>query len=473
LDDHGSEDQAMEADLIIKNGMVVTPQGIYPGDVAVSGGRIQAIGEGSFFRKGKEEIEARGLHLLPGVIDDHVHFREPGMTYKEDMETGSRAAAAGGVTTVCDMPNTVPPLVDAKKLEEKIGLVKNRSYVDIGFYAAITAENLDEMESLAGGGVLGFKIFLVETTGYIRCPDDGLIYEAFRKVNRLGLRAGAHAENDAILQHLKARLVSAGRKDARAHLDSRPAFAESEAVSRAILLSEAAGNPFHIFHLSTREGLDHVRNAKRKGLPVTAEVLVSHLLLDDEDYERHGNLIRLNPPIREKEQQEALWQGVLGGWIDNIATDHAPHSFEEKTKENVWEAACGFIGVETALPLMLTEVIRGRLRLEQYVRLASENPARIWGLYPRKGTLCVGSDADFVLVDLKKEGVIDVEKLHNKNRLTPYHGRRVQGIPRYTILRGKLIMAEGEIVGPPSGEWVRPVRELPSLGGIRNQELSL
>jgi dihydroorotase len=442
--------------LIIEKGTVVTPNGSWDAAIAVKDGRIWAIGERGLLPAAEKTLDATGLHVLPGVIDDHVHFREPGMTYKEDFETGSRAAAAGGVTTIFDMPNTTPPLTDVKNLKEKVALAKGRSYVDFAFYAAVTDSNVDQLKPLAEAGIGGFKVFMGETTGYIRCPNDGLIYEAFQRIKETGRRVGAHAENDAILQHIKARLVAEGRKDPIAHLESRPSFAEAEAISRAILLSEAAGNSFHVFHLSTREGLNLVREARLRGLPITAEVLVSHLLLDDRDYERIGNLIRLNPPIRTQDHQKAMWEGIRQGWIDNIATDHAPHSFKEKTAENVWDTACGFIGVETALPLMLTEVNKGSLTLEHYVRLVSENPAKVWGIYPKKGAIQIGSDGDFVLVDLKAEGKIESAKLHNKNTLTPYEGRAVKGLPRYTILRGKIIMAEGEIIGLPAGEWVRP-----------------
>ena len=442
--------------LVIENGTIVTPTGSFRAEIAVKDGKIWTIGSKASMPDAAQRLDATGLHVLPGVIDDHVHFREPGMTYKEDFETGSRAAAAGGVTTVFDMPNTTPPLTDVNHLNEKVTLATGRSYVDFVFYAAVTDSNVDQLKPLARAGIGGFKLFMGETTGYIRCPDDGVIYEAFQRIRETGRRVGAHAENDAILQHIKRRLVAQGRRDPIAHLESRPAFAEAEAINRAILLSEAAGNAFHVFHLSTHEGLNFVREARLRGLPVTAEVLVSHLLLDDTDYDRIGNLIRLNPPIRTREHQQALWKGLLRGWIDNIATDHAPHSYKEKTAENVWDTACGFIGVETALSLMLTEVNRGRLTLEQYTRFVSENPARIWGIYPRKGAIQIGSDADFVLVDLKAEGKIESSRLHNKNPLTPYEGRTVKGLPRYTLLRGKLIMAEGEVIGPPSGEWVRP-----------------
>jgi dihydroorotase (multifunctional complex type) len=442
--------------LQIQNGTVVTPNGLVEAAITVRDGKIWTIGQSPSLPEAAETLDATGLHVLPGVIDDHVHFREPGMTYKEDFGTGSLAAAAGGVTTVFDMPNTAPPLTDVKNLNEKVALVRGRSYVDFVLYAAITDSNLDQVKPLAEAGIVGFKVFMGETTGYIRCPNDGLIYEAFCRIRETGRRVGAHAENDAILQHMKSQLVAQGRKDPIAHLESRPSFAEAEAIGRAILLSVAAGNSFHVFHISTREGVEQVRQAKQKGLPVTAEVLVGHLLLDDSDYGRLGNLIRLNPPIRSQEHQKALWEGIKRGWIDNIATDHAPHSREEKTAGEVWKAACGFIGVETSLSLMLTEVNKGRLSLEEYVRLACENPARIWGIYPKKGVIQVGSDADLVLVDLKKEETIDSERLHNKSRLTPFHGRRVKGVPRYTIVRGQIVMAEGEVKGPPIGEWIKP-----------------
>jgi allantoinase len=444
-------------DLLIENGTIVTAQGSYPGALAIKGGLIAAMGQIEA-SQAQEVLDARGLHILPGLIDDHVHFREPGLAYKEDFESGSRAAAIGGVTTICDMPNTKPPLTTVDEFRNKLALIRGRSFVDFGLYAALVADNTSQLIPLADEGAIGYKLYMGETTGYIRCPDDGILFESFKNACQAGLRVGAHAENDWILQHEKTRLINQGRTDPRAHLDSRPAFAELEAISRALILSEAAGNKFHVFHLSTRQGLERIREARSNGLPVTCEVLVGHLLFNDEAYERLGNLIKLNPPIRTREHQEALWEGLRRGWIDMLATDHAPHSFEEKTEANVWKAAGGFIGVETALSLMLTEVNKGKLSLERYVQASAENPARAWGLYPRKGSIQIGSDADLVLVDLKKQAVISADRLHNKNRLTPYEGWQVQGVPVYTFLRGQKIVQDGEIVGQPCGELVKPQR---------------
>jgi len=445
-------------DLVIQNGMVVTPQGVFKTGVGVKNGIIVALGYENILPKAKEKIDAEGLHVLPGLIDEHVHFRDPGLTYKEDFESGSKAAAAGGVTTIIDMPNTVPPVATVNAFQEKKRIVKGRSYVDYGLYGVLTEENSEEIVTLVDSGVMGFKLFMGETTGYIRCPSCGILYEQFKKVGNSGLRIGAHAEDDVLLQHFKAKFIAkSGRKDPRAHLESRPSFIEHMAVVRGIVLSKETGCPFHIFHLSTKNGIEEVIAAKKNGVSVTAEVLVSHLLLDDSVYEKLGNLIRLNPPIRTKEHQDALWEGIQKGWIDVIATDHAPHSIKEKITDNVWKAACGFIGVETALPLMLSQVNKGRISLEYYSKLVSENPARIWKLFPQKGIIQIGSDADFVLVDLKKEGTIEAKNLHSKNRLTPFNGWRVKGLPKYTILRGKVIMKEGVVSGTPSGKWVRPI----------------
>lgn len=444
-------------DLLIQNGSLVTPQGIVRADLAVESGRILALGDRRFFPKAAATLEARGLTILPGLVDDHVHFREPGLTHKEDIQTGSRAAAAGGVTTVLDMPNTVPPVASVEALREKRALIKGRAYVDIGLYGVIVQDNLEQLEGLATAGAIGLKVFMGETTGYIRCPEDGVLLQAMRTAARLGLRVGAHAENDSILQSIKAELISRGKTDPVDHLASRPAFAEVEAIGRGLLLSREAGSGFHVFHLSTKQGLEVIKRARRRGVDVTTEVLVGHLLFSKDDYERLGNQIRLNPPIRAQDHQDALWEGLRRGGIDALATDHAPHTREEKLAENVWEAACGFIGVETALPLMLTQVHKGRLPLESYVRLSSENPARIWGLYPRKGSLQIGADADLVIVDMKAEFTIEGAHLHNKNTLTPYEGWRVRGVPRYTVLRGEIIMAEGEVLDPPRGRFLEPL----------------
>ena len=444
-------------DLLITNGTIVTGHGTYPADIAVKDGIIAAIGNFSSGQNAARIVNARGLHILPGLIDDHVHFREPGSTHKEDFGTGTRAAAAGGVTTIFDMPNNNPAVTTVAAFQNKMDLIRSKAYVDFGIYAAIIPENLNDLEDLASAGIIGFKLYMGETTGNIQFPNDGELYQAFQTIRKTGLRVGAHAENDAILQVMKSAAMASGRTDARAHLDARPAAAEAEAVSRFLILSQAAGNDAHIFHISSREGLEQAVEARRRGLPVTIEVLVSHLLLSDSDYERLGNQVKMNPPVRSKEHQQALWNGLQQDWIDNIATDHAPHLPEEKMEPNVWKAPGGVTGVETALPLMLTEVNNGRLSLEHYVHLTSENPARIWRIYPKKGVIQVGSDADLVLVDLARKDTIQGKRLHIKHKFTPFEGWPVQGIPVSTILRGHTIMVDNEVIDPPHGELVKPL----------------
>ncbi|MBI3966524.1 MAG: allantoinase AllB [Chloroflexi bacterium] len=441
-------------DLVVANGAVVTPSGCFTADLGVKSGRIAAVGSG--LAPAAEVVDGRGLHVLPGLIDVHVHFREPGVTYKEDFGTGSLAAAAGGVTTAFDMPNTQPPTATAALFHEKVALACAKSWIDFGLYGVILQDNEAELAGLAEAGAIGYKLFMGETTGKNACPTDDVIFGAFRRAAALDRVVNVHAENDPILQRLKRELRAGGRTDARAHLDSRPAFVEAEAVGRAIAIAEGAGNHLHVVHVSTQPGLDRIAWAKSRGARVTCEVLIAHLVLDDTSYERYGNLTQLNPPLREPEHVAALWHGIRTGQIDCIATDHAPHSAEEQARTNVWEGVGGFIGVETLLPLLLTQAAAGRLTLEQVVRLTAENPARIYGLYPRKGTLAVGADADFVLVDTKAIYRLDQATLRSRHPVTPYHGWTLTGRPVATYLRGTCHFRDGQPQGTPRGRLVTP-----------------
>jgi dihydroorotase len=441
-------------DLLVKGGTLVTSRGRVRADLGIRNGRVAAVG--ADLGPATSEVDASRLHVLPGLVDIHVHFREPGMEYKEDFATGSLAAAAGGVTTVFDMPNTDPPTSTGKLLSEKRKLASGRSYVDFGLYGVILQDNEEGLGDLASEGAIGLKLFMAETTGRNPCPDDGAIFAAFRRAKTLGLVIGVHAENDPILQRLKNELREAGRTDPSAHLDSRPWFVEAEAVSRAITIAQGAGNRLHVHHLSTRQGAELVLRAKRRGLPVTCEVLVSHLALDETAYGRYGNLVKLNPPIRQREHVEHLWQALDRGTLDCIATDHAPHSREEQERTNVWEGVGGFIGVETLLPLLLTFAASGKMSLERAVQLSSENPARIYGLYPRKGSLEIGADADLVLVDLEAAYRLDGSILHSKHPITPYDGWEMKGRPVATYLRGQCVIKEGEVLSQPGGRMLSP-----------------
>jgi allantoinase len=411
----------------------------------------------------KETIDAAGLYVLPGLIDPHVHFRVPGLDYKEDFETGSQAAAAGGIATIIDMPNVVPPTSNVEGFQAKMACAQGHSYVDYGVYAVIIEGNMDQILPLADAGVVGYKIFLGETVGNIPAPQDGEIIEAWRIMAQTGLRCGVHAEDNGIILYLRKKLQAQGRKDPLAHLESRPAVAEAEAISRAILFAREARSKLMIYHMSSADGVTLVRQGKDSGVDVVAETGPHYLIMEGEDMVRMGlgTLLKMNPPVRSKEHGEALWRGLLDGTIEVIGTDHSPHSPEEKMADNpmgdIWKAIPGWPGVETNVPLMLTQVNAGRLSLNHYVKVQAEGPARAWNLWPRKGNLGRGADADVTIVDMLKEGTIDKNRLHSKSKVTPFHGFRVKGMPVYTIVRGNVVMKHGEIYGNPIGQLLRPV----------------
>ncbi len=452
----------MPVDLIVKGGTIVTPLAHRRGHVLIHNGKIVEIMVGDVLPQSREVIDATGLHVLPGLIDPHVHFRAPGLEHKEDFETGSQAAACGGITTVLDMPNTVPPTSTIEGFEAKAACAQGRSYVDYGLYAVIVEGNLDQVLPLADAGVVGYKIFLGETVGKLPAPSDGEIIDTWRVMARTGLRCGVHAEDNGIILYLRKKLQAQGRKDPLAHVESRPSVAEAEAISRAILFAREAGSRLAILHMSAAEGVELVRRAKESGVDVIAETAPHYLLLEAEDMVQMGlgTLMKMNPPIRARAHGEALWRGLLDGTIDVIGTDHSPHTPEEKLAAapmgDIWQAMAGMVGVETGVPLMLTQVNAGRLSLTRYVEVAAEGPARAWNLWPRKGNLGRGADGDLTIVDLGREGVIDRSKLHSKSKVTPFHGFRVKGLPVYTIVRGHMVMKHGELYGNPIGQLLRP-----------------
>ena len=446
-------------DLVVRGGTLVSSEGRSNAGLAVRDGVIVAIAEDRLLPHAAETIDATGLYILPGVIDAHVHFRDPGNTDDEDWQTGSAAAACGGVTTVFDMPSTNPAVDNAAHFRLKDKLASEKSYVDYGLYGLLGAHNLAELEALSESGVVGFKCFMSSSlSGRLPAPDDGVMYEAFQRIARLGQRCIVHAENLDIVTHRERQLKAAGRTDARAHAEARPPIAAAEAVARAILFAESVGMLLHIAHESSADALPHIAAARSRGLDVTVETCPQYLLLTDDDLAEQGGVLRCNPPIRARGHDAALWQAIDKGLIDILTTDHAPHSIAQKTRSNIWDNSCGLLGVESLLPLMLTEVRRGRLTLERLVALCSTNPAKVWNLYPGKGALCVGADADMVLVDMNRSSRIDQSKLHSKQRVSGWHGRSIEGLPVRTIVRGKTVMLNSELVG--AAGWGRRVQQI-------------
>src|SRR5215813_3684240 len=454
----------MKADLVVQNGSIVTPEATLQGGVAIADGKIVAIGASDTLPDGKRIIDANGLHILPGLIDAHVHFRDPGVTHKEDFSTGSTAAVCGGITTIIDMPNQIPPTENAEQVDVKRKIGESKSLCDFAVLGVVHQTNADDILPMAEAGVIGYKIFFGETIGNLPFPDDGMCLEAFANITKSGLPLGIHAENRQIMAYYTNKLKSEGKNDPVYWEQSRPDICEAESVAHALFFADMFKTKLHVYHMSSKQAAWMVRDAKAKGLRVTAETGPHYLLREPKDMEKVGSLLKMNPPVRTRDHGEVLWDGLLNGYIDMIATDHSPHTLEEKgsdiygkmTKPAIWDCISGFCGVETAVPVMLTEVNKGRMSLNHYAKVTSENPAKVWQIYPQKGAIRLGSDGDVTIVDMNKETTVDVNKLHSKNKPSPWHGWKCKGAPVATIVRGHVQMRDGEPVGKPIGKLVRP-----------------
>ncbi len=459
-------------DLIVENGTVVTADATAAMDLAMHDGRFVAMApRGELGMAAAERFEATGLYVLPGVIDGHVHFREPGLMHKEDWRTGSTAAAFGGVTTVLEMPNTIPPTDSATRVGEKRLLAEASSLVDFGLFGLITPGNIAAIAPMAAAGVVGFKCYLGPTVGDLAAPDDGQLLDAMRAVAATGLRIGFHAESDQIVQHGIRAMKAAGRTDPLAHLESRPAVAEVDAIQRVGPFAAETGARIHIFHLSSRQGLDAVEEWRAKGVDITCEATPHHVFLVAEAMARLGGRMRINPPVRlgAEGHAAALLAGLTDGRITSIATDHSPHTAAEKSSDDIWRVASGFPGVETSVAMFLTRAVNaGRMTLQQFARATSEGPARTWGLWPQKGAIAIGSDADLTIIDLDQIGVIRDAALHSKDPVTPYDGLPTRGAPVATIVRGRLVAQDGRVASSRQGRMVRPVDDL--AGGVTLRE---
>ncbi len=450
-------------DLVIHGGHVVSESGSIEASVAIEGGKVVMVGDPSGMPPAKETFRAEGLHLLPGAIDSHVHFRDPGYVHKENWATGTAAAAMGGVTTVFEMPNTNPTTgtIEALRLKQQSA---RSACVDYGIYGLLSEESVAILPQLAEAGVTSFKCFMGNTFGDLPAPSDGAILEGFETLAELGLRCTVHAENASIMARRQEKMEAAGRIDQHAHLAARPELCEIEAVGRAILFAEWTGARLHIAHFSSADALYQLREGKRRGVDVTAETCPQYLLLNTADMSRLAGILRVNPPVREARHNQPLWDALAEGVVDMIATDHAPHTPEEKTRKRIWDCDCGFPGVETQMPIMLTEVNAGRMGISDYVRWSSANPARAWGLYGTKGVIAPGADADIAIVDLKARASIDQGALQSLAKISPWHGRAVQGLPMHTLVRGRFVMRDRKMVDGVSGwgQSVKTVQRMPA-----------
>jgi dihydroorotase (multifunctional complex type) len=404
-------------------------------------------------------VDAKGRLVLPGMIDMHVHFRDPGFTDREDFETGTRSAAAGGVTTVADMPNTVPSVVSVEAVREKIGIADKKALVDFAFIAGAGELDAETLKGMAEEGIVGYKTFMIARFKEL-AASDGQMLENFETIVGTGLPCLIHAENQDIVEKGMERAIALGRLDPIAHTEFRPAVAEDEAITRTILLAGESGVHLHICHMSTKGGAKTLGWAKKMGRNVTGETSANYLLLNADVMKEIGPYAKIDPPLRGPEDQEALWSALNSGVIDAVASDHAPYPKEEKDKgwENIFEAPSGGTGIQTHLPLMLDSVDKGKTTLGRLVESFSVNPARIMGLFPRKGALVPGADADIVIVDLDASFQIKAEDLHSKQKVTAFEGYKGKGIPLTTIVRGEIVMEEGTVIGKTGyGEYQRPL----------------
>lgn len=450
-------------DVLIKNAKIVSSQEIIEGNLYIRDEKIAAVSKELLDEGAAKVIDAAGKYAMPGVVDEHVHIIDMGQPELGKYELDSGGAAVGGITTVLEMPLSMPPSTTLENFKKKEERASNAFVVDYGLYGGAVPGNIEEMYKINDAGCIGFKSMMAGSVpGMFDVADDGSLLEIFRAIKAMDSTIGVHAENDALIhieeQHLKAQ----GRKDITAYLDSRSEFQENEAVRRAIYLNSDPECRLIIVHASNPGAVDIINQAKAEGHNVHCETGPHYLALCKEDGPKVGPYMKFAPPARDKAQTDILWQQLAEGKIDTIGSDHGGHTKENKEKgwTDIWQAGNGALGLETSLPVMLTEgVNKGRITMQKLVEVMCENPAKLFRIFPKKGTLQVGADADVVLVDLDKEYTVDASKFHSVVKHSPFNGFAVKGAPVLTMVRGTVVAENGEVVAQPGhGKMVWPIK---------------
>jgi allantoinase len=443
----------MKADIAIINGLLVDSKSIYPGVLSIREGKIVGITQ-SLENHPQEVIDAKGLYILPGAIDGHVHMMDPGYTDREDFTTGTRAAARGGVTTVIDHHRTIPQVFGAKELSEKREYLKTRSIVDFGLLGGLSLTNLGNLKGLWEAGALGFKGFtceLHEADALLA----GNLMEILDEIHRFNGVALFHCEDDSLLKKKEESLRKQGRKGPLSVSEWRSPEAEELAVRTVLYTAKRTGARVAVAHTSLPSLVLEMAQARAQGIPIYTETCAQYLTLTVEDLKEKGPFCKFTPPPRKKEEVEKMWWCLSHGLIDMVNSDHCPYPYSDKEagEEDIWLAPFGIPGVETTTPILLDGVAKGKLTLPQVAYVRSERPAMIYGLTGQKGSLRVGCDADLIFIDLKRKVVLNNLKIISKCGWTPYHGKEITGDVVLTMVRGKVVMKEGEVLGEPG--WGR------------------
>ena len=444
----------MAFDSLIRGGQVVQASGVGRLDIAIDEGRIVALAP-EISGPAREVIDARGLHVFPGVLDAHVHFNDPGRDSWEGVPSGSSALVAGGGTCFIDMPlNSSPPTLNAWSFDRKLAACSGRAFADFALWGGLTPDNLDQLEALAERGVVGFKAFMSGSgiDDFLRCDDESL-YRGMRIAARLGLPVAVHAENDGMTSALSSQARAEGRTSVRGYLDSRPIAAEAEAISRALAFAEDTGCALHVVHTSSARGVRLIRQAVEAGLcDATCETCPHYLLLCAEDVERLGARAKCAPPLRPAAERQLLLGEVASGHVDTIGSDHSPSPPEMKKDPDFFKVWGGISGAQATLRALLTL----ELPMPLIAGLVSDNVARRFRL-PGKGGIREGVDADLALVDLSVTTPVSEGDLLDRHHFSPYVGRALCGSVRRTMVRGETVFRDGAVVGKPRGRHLRPV----------------
>jgi allantoinase len=443
---------------IIKNAKIIENKELKKVSLLIDAGKIKEIVYDKISAPLEKEIDAKGNIVFPGFIDPHVHFDDPGFTDREDFETGTRSAAAGGVTTIIDMPCTsIPPVINGPNFDYKLSIVKQKAYVDFAFWGGVTPKQVESgeykksLKELKERGMVGVKFYTIsgmESYPRMSVPN---MDKAFRILKELELICAIHAEDYNLVEYYSRIMQEMGRKDPESWYEGRAYEAEPKAIWSVVGITEKVGNKLHIVHLSSKAGLNVIRWAKKHQIDITAETCPQYLLFTIEDFIKMDAILKIAPSLRRKEDREGLWEGLKDGSIDFIATDHAAGKYpEEKSSPDMWKNYAGIPGIQLAVPSILHYGYhKGKLSLDDIQKLMSENAAKRYGLYPQKGVIRQGSDADFSIIDLDKEWLVDPSQLESKGKYSPLAGKVLKGEIFMTIIRGEVIYSkeEGGIIG--------------------------